>query len=226
MGVVYEAHQDSLNRRVALKILPFAAVLDQRQIARFRNEAQAAAQLHHPHIVPVFAVGQEHGVYYYAMQYIDGKSLEAAIDELRTVERRHADARHDPRPRRDARLDEHDRAPPRLGALLRSVDSQRRVLPQRRPARQGSGRGAAARPRLRHRPPRREAVEPAARSAGQALGHRLRPGADPKRQRRHAHRRRRRHAPLHEPRAGVRPGGHGRRPHRRLLARRHALRAA
>ncbi|MGD9633834.1 MAG: protein kinase [Pirellulales bacterium] len=85
MGVVYEAHQESLNRRVALKILPFAAVLDQRQIARFRNEAQAAAQLHHPHIVPVFAVGQEHGVYYYAMQFIDGKSMEAAIDELRTV---------------------------------------------------------------------------------------------------------------------------------------------
>jgi serine/threonine protein kinase/tetratricopeptide (TPR) repeat protein len=85
MGVVYEAHQESLNRRVALKILPFAAVLDQRQIARFRNEAQAAAQLHHPHIVPVFAVGQEHGVYYYAMQYIDGKSMETAIHELRAV---------------------------------------------------------------------------------------------------------------------------------------------
>ena len=85
MGVVYEAHQESLNRRVALKILPFAAVLDQRQIARFRNEAQAAAQLHHPNIVPVFAVGQEHGVYYYAMQFIEGKSLEAAIHELRTV---------------------------------------------------------------------------------------------------------------------------------------------
>lgn len=85
MGVVYEAHQESLNRRVALKILPFAAVLDQRQIARFRNEAQSAAQLHHPHIVPVFAVGQEHGVYYYAMQFIDGKSMEAAIHELRAV---------------------------------------------------------------------------------------------------------------------------------------------
>ena len=85
MGVVYEAHQESLNRRVALKILPFAAVLDQRQIARFRNEAQAAAQLHHPHIVPVFAVGQEHGVYYYAMQFIEGKSMEAAINELRAV---------------------------------------------------------------------------------------------------------------------------------------------
>jgi serine/threonine protein kinase len=83
MGVVYEAHQESLNRRVALKILPFAAVLDPRQIARFRNEAQAAAQLHHPHIVPVFAVGQENGVYYYAMQFVDGQSLEEAMRELR-----------------------------------------------------------------------------------------------------------------------------------------------
>ncbi len=83
MGIVYEAHQKSLNRQVALKILPFAAVLDQRQIARFRNEAQAAAQLHHPHIVPVFAVGQEQGVYYYAMQLIDGQSLEQVIAQLR-----------------------------------------------------------------------------------------------------------------------------------------------
>src|SRR4051794_26770006 len=88
MGIVYEAHQKSLNRQVALKILPFAAVLDQRQIARFRNEAQAAAQLHHPHIVPVFAVGQEQGVNYYAMQYIDGQSLEQAIAELRAIEKR------------------------------------------------------------------------------------------------------------------------------------------
>src|SRR5262245_43797583 len=90
MGIVYEAHQKSLNRRVALKILPFAAVLDQRQIARFRNEAQAAAQLHHPNIVPVFAVGQEQGVNYYAMQYIDGQSLEQAIRELRATEHRRA----------------------------------------------------------------------------------------------------------------------------------------
>jgi serine/threonine protein kinase len=87
MGIVYEAHQGSLNRQVALKILPFAAVLDQRQIARFRTEAQAAAQLHHAHIVPVFAVGQEQGVYYYAMQYIDGQSLEHAIDELRQADK-------------------------------------------------------------------------------------------------------------------------------------------
>jgi len=83
MGVVYEARQLSLNRQVALKVLPFAAMLDERQIARFRTEAQAAAQLHHPNIVPVHAVGQERGVHYFAMQFIAGQSLEAAIKELR-----------------------------------------------------------------------------------------------------------------------------------------------
>ncbi len=54
MGVVYEAEQISLGRKVALKILPFAAMLDARQLARFRNEARAAASLHHTNIVPVF----------------------------------------------------------------------------------------------------------------------------------------------------------------------------
>ncbi|MEM9660116.1 MAG: protein kinase, partial [Planctomycetota bacterium] len=83
MGVVYEARQISLDRRVALKVLPFAAVWDQKQIARFRNEAQAAAQLQHPNIVPVYAVGQERGVHFYAMQLINGQSLEAALTELR-----------------------------------------------------------------------------------------------------------------------------------------------
>src|SRR5205085_7247046 len=75
MGVVYEAHQSSLNRRVALKVLPFAAALDPRQLQRFHNEAQAAAQLHHNHIVPVFGVGQDRGVHYFAMQLIEGHSL-------------------------------------------------------------------------------------------------------------------------------------------------------
>lgn len=83
MGIVYEAEQLSLARRVALKILPFAAVLDARQITRFQNEAQAAASLHHPHIVPVYAVGHERGTYYYSMQYIDGQTLEFAIDQMR-----------------------------------------------------------------------------------------------------------------------------------------------
>ncbi|MHC4452170.1 MAG: protein kinase domain-containing protein, partial [Planctomycetota bacterium] len=83
MGVVYEAEQISLGRRVALKVLPFAAVFDDRHLQRFKNEAQAAASLHHTHIVPVHAVGQERGVHYYAMQFIDGRSLAQVVEELR-----------------------------------------------------------------------------------------------------------------------------------------------
>ena len=87
MGVVYEATQISLNRRVALKVLPFAGALDAQHLARFRNEAQAAAQLHHTNIVPVFAVGSERGVHYYAMQFIEGQTLADLIRELREAER-------------------------------------------------------------------------------------------------------------------------------------------
>ena len=83
MAVVYEAEQVSLGRRVALKVLPFAAVLDPKQLQRFKNEALAAAHLHHPHIVPVFAVGCERGVHYYAMQLVEGQSLAAVIREMK-----------------------------------------------------------------------------------------------------------------------------------------------
>ena len=83
MGVVYEAVQRSLNRSVALKVLPFAAALDARQLQRFKNEAQAAAALHHPNIVPVFGVGCERSVHYYAMQLIDGQTLADMIAHLR-----------------------------------------------------------------------------------------------------------------------------------------------
>ena len=85
MGVVYEAWQVSLDRRVALKVLPFAAVLDAKYIARFQNEVRAAAQLQHPHIVPVFGVGCDRGVHYYSMQFIDGQPLDQVIRELRSV---------------------------------------------------------------------------------------------------------------------------------------------
>jgi serine/threonine protein kinase len=87
MGVVYEAQQISLGRRVALKVLPFAAVLDSRQIARFKHESQAAAQLDHPHIVSVYAVGVDRGVHFYAMQFIDGQPLDRALAELRRAGR-------------------------------------------------------------------------------------------------------------------------------------------
>ncbi len=83
MGIVYEAIQLSLGRRVALKVLPFAATLDPKYLQRFQNEAQAAAQLHHTNIVPVYAVGRERGVHFYAMQLIEGQSLAALIEEMR-----------------------------------------------------------------------------------------------------------------------------------------------
>jgi serine/threonine protein kinase len=83
MGVVYEAEQISLRRRVALKVLPFAAALDPRHLQRFLNEAQAAAWLHHANIVPVYAVGCDRGIHYFAMQYIDGQSLADVITGLR-----------------------------------------------------------------------------------------------------------------------------------------------
>jgi Flp pilus assembly protein TadD/serine/threonine protein kinase len=83
MGVVYEAEQISLGRRVALKVLPLAGALDPRHLQRFQNEARAAASLHHQHIVPVYAVGSERGVHYYAMQFIDGQTLADFIAELR-----------------------------------------------------------------------------------------------------------------------------------------------
>ncbi|CAN5638822.1 serine/threonine-protein kinase [soil metagenome] len=93
MGVVYEAIQLSLGRRVAVKVLPLAGALDNRQLQRFRNEAQAAAQLHHTNIVPVYAVGCERSVHFYAMQLIDGQSLADVIRLLRsTVDRSAAPA--------------------------------------------------------------------------------------------------------------------------------------
>jgi serine/threonine protein kinase len=83
MGVIYEAVQVSLGRRVALKVLLHAVALDPRQVQRFQVEAQAAASLSHPHIVPVFTTGSEGGVPFYAMQFIEGRDLARAIREFR-----------------------------------------------------------------------------------------------------------------------------------------------
>ena len=82
MGVVYEAEDVLLNRPVAVKVLPFAALLDQKQIVRFQNEARSAGQLHHPNIVPVYSVGTDRGIHYFAMQFIRGQSLRALLDAI------------------------------------------------------------------------------------------------------------------------------------------------
>jgi serine/threonine protein kinase len=83
MGVVYEAVQESLGRHVALKVLPSHALLAAEHRERFQREAKAAAQLHHSNIVPVFGVGQDRGVHFYAMQFIHGQSLDRVLKELR-----------------------------------------------------------------------------------------------------------------------------------------------
>lgn len=81
MGVVYEAEQRSLGRRVALKLLAPGVHRSERSIARFRREASAAGSLHHTNIVPVYATGVWDGIPYYAMQFIEGCSLAQRIAE-------------------------------------------------------------------------------------------------------------------------------------------------
>jgi eukaryotic-like serine/threonine-protein kinase len=81
MGVVYEAEQRSLGRRVALKLLAPGVRHSQRALARFRREASAQGSLHHTNIVPVYATGVWEGIPYYAMQCIDGSSLAERIRE-------------------------------------------------------------------------------------------------------------------------------------------------
>ncbi len=85
MGVVYEAEQESLGRRVALKVLAAHAIADSAQVRRFEREARAAAQLHHTNIVPVFGVGEQDGLHYYAMQFIPGLGLDNVIEEVKRL---------------------------------------------------------------------------------------------------------------------------------------------
>jgi serine/threonine-protein kinase len=85
MGVVYEAEQESLGRRVALKVLPAGALVDAKQVRRFEREARSAARLHHTNIVPVFGVGRHEGTHFYVMQFIQGQGLDAVLDELRRL---------------------------------------------------------------------------------------------------------------------------------------------
>jgi serine/threonine protein kinase/Tfp pilus assembly protein PilF len=83
MGVVYEARQVSLNRRVALKVLPPGLGMTEIAVQRFEREARAAAKLHHTNIVPVHAIGEEEGCHYYAMELVDGEPLSRVLNDLR-----------------------------------------------------------------------------------------------------------------------------------------------
>src|SRR2546421_396114 len=75
-------------RRGALRVLPRQVSQDFKTLARFRREARSAAQLHHTNIVPVFEVGKDGEVSYYAMQFIQGQGLDLVIDELRRLKGR------------------------------------------------------------------------------------------------------------------------------------------
>src|SRR5215468_1751905 len=106
MGVVYEARQVSLNRKVALKVLSGGLGLTPKAVQRFRREAEAAAKLHHTNIVPVYATGDQDGTHFYAMELIDGPSLDMVIRQLRQ-------ARQEPLPARMSKAPVRQLAAPR-----------------------------------------------------------------------------------------------------------------
>ncbi|MCU0866710.1 MAG: serine/threonine protein kinase [Planctomycetes bacterium] len=83
MGVVYEAEQVSLRRRVALKVLPTHLASSPRAIERFRHEATLASRLQHPAIVPIHEVGEWRGVHFFSMEFVDGRPLHVVMQEER-----------------------------------------------------------------------------------------------------------------------------------------------
>jgi eukaryotic-like serine/threonine-protein kinase len=87
MGVVYEALELSLGRRVALKVLRAVDQADPRALQRFLSEARIVARLHHTNIVPIFQVGEHKGLHYFAMEFIDGRGLDNVLQEQRQTPR-------------------------------------------------------------------------------------------------------------------------------------------
>ena len=81
MGVVYEALQPELHRRVAIKVLPHQLAQDKTFVKRFYIEAEAAASVHHPNIATIYEIGEQEGTHYFAMEYIEGTTLEELLRE-------------------------------------------------------------------------------------------------------------------------------------------------
>ena len=81
MAVVYRARERALDRDVAIKVLPFSLSFDADIVERFQREARTAAQLEHPHIVPIYRVGRSGHVAYFVMQCLRGRSLSAVLAE-------------------------------------------------------------------------------------------------------------------------------------------------
>ncbi|HHI81039.1 MAG TPA: hypothetical protein ENK02_13815 [Planctomycetes bacterium] len=84
MGIVFEAVQDSLRRKVALKILPSQLSMDVSALARFQREAAAAGRLQHEAIAAVYTIGEENGIHYFAMEMVEGPSLEDCLKKVRS----------------------------------------------------------------------------------------------------------------------------------------------
>jgi len=79
MGVVYEAFQEDLKRKVALKILPANITLDAKQVRRFKREAESVARLRHDNVIQIYEVGQVASTHYFAMELVEGRPLDAAL---------------------------------------------------------------------------------------------------------------------------------------------------
>jgi serine/threonine-protein kinase len=100
MGIVFSARDVKLKRRVAIKVLPPELAFREEIRKRFTREAQTAARLSHPHIVPIHSVGEEAGLVYFVMGFVDGESLAARlrrrerlpVEEARRIMKETADA--------------------------------------------------------------------------------------------------------------------------------------
>ncbi|EMI53210.1 serine/threonine-protein kinase [Rhodopirellula sallentina] len=79
MGIVFEAHQESLDRVVAIKVLPKRSLLDDEALTRFRTEATTAASMHHANIVPIYGSGESEGAHFLVMQLVRGDSLDKML---------------------------------------------------------------------------------------------------------------------------------------------------
>lgn len=144
MGVVYEAIEEELNRRVALKVLPASALLDSKQISRFKHEARAVAQLHHENIVPIYKVGSDQGIHYYTMQLIEGQNLSQIISSIKNhIKSDSKSSREDTKRRSTAKTKEDRKKEDRSPGVAPGSSSRRRFkieeLASALSSRRGSG---------------------------------------------------------------------------------------